>query len=220
MASENISGNEQDYEILSANGKVTDNNIIEHLGINNMYGPFDFANNNIAELIKNNNRNLKQASSKIREMEITKDSTSRPSLTTPLISRNIDTIDINVQKRYNYEDLMISRLIRRQERQYIHHIKQNTGGYHQKHILDYKTNLFTNRLFYNISSKKLSKHEENLLALGLKFTIDNHQTTDAEFMLQIDEYHKYLCMKYDTLKYAKTYERRTERRNATSTGIC
>ena len=67
------------------------------------------------------------------------------------------------------------RLIRRQERQYIQYIKQNKEGYHQKHILDYKTYLFTNRLFYNISSKKLTKHEEHLLALGLKFTIDNHR---------------------------------------------
>ena len=117
MASDNISDNEQDYEILKVNRRVTDNNIIENLGINNMYGSLNFANNNIAELIKNNNRNLKQASSKRREIEITKHSTSRPSLTTPLIYRNIDTIDINVQKRYNYEDLMIPRLIRRQERQ-------------------------------------------------------------------------------------------------------
>jgi hypothetical protein len=102
-----------------------------------------------------------------------------------------------------YDDLAIPRLIRRQERQYVKYLQQNKEGHQHRHILDYKTNLFTNRLFYNISSKSLTKHEEHLLALGLKFTIDDHQTTDKEVIVLIEEYHKRLCAKYDTVNMLK-----------------
>jgi hypothetical protein len=65
------------------------------------------------------------------------------------------------------------------------------------------TNLFTNRLFYNISSKQLTQHEEHLLALGLKFTIDNHQATDTELLAYVEDYHIRLCAKYDTVNILK-----------------
>jgi hypothetical protein len=199
MASKKVFDNEQDYKILRDNGRENDYISIKCSGSNNMHCSLTFAYNNIAELIIDHNRKLKQAANKIREIGNTNDSTSRPSLTTPVTFINIDTLDNNVQKFYNYDDLAMPRLIRRQERQYIQYINQNKEGYHRKHILVYKTNLFTNRLFYNISSKILTKHEEHLLALGLKFTIDNHQTTDDKFMIQIEEYHKSICMTYDTV---------------------
>jgi hypothetical protein len=58
-------------------------------------------------------------------------------------------------------------------------------------------------VFYNISSKILTKHEEHKLALGLKFTIDNHQMTDIELLISIEEYHKTLCKKYDAINMLK-----------------
>ena len=89
-----------------------------------------------------------------------------------------------------YDNLKIARLTRRQERLYTQQIIQHKKDiYCSKSILDYKTNLFTNRLFYNISSKQLTKQEKQLLALGLKFTPDDHQATDTELFTQIDDYH-------------------------------
>ena len=103
-----------------------------------------------------------------------------------------------------YDNLIIARLIRRQERQYTQHLIQHKKEiYRSKGILDYKTNLFTNRLFYNISSKQLTKQEEQLLALGLKFTLDDHQATDNELLTQIKDYHNRLCRKYDSINMLK-----------------
>ena len=59
-------------------------------------------------------------------------------------------------------------------------------------------------MFYNISSKQLTKQEEQLLALGLKFTTDDHQATDTELFTQIDDYHTRLCKKYDSINMLKT----------------
>ena len=59
-------------------------------------------------------------------------------------------------------------------------------------------------MFYNISYKQLTKQEEQLLALGLKFTLDDHQATDTELLTQIDDYHTRLCRKYDSINMLKT----------------
>ena len=74
---------------------------------------------------------------------------------------------------------------------------------HQNKILDYNTRQFKNRLFYNISSKILTKDEEHILALGLNFTIDNRQMTDNDLLTNIEEYHKTLCRKYDSINMLK-----------------
>ena len=58
-------------------------------------------------------------------------------------------------------------------------------------------------MFYNISSKQLTKQEEQLLALGLKFTLDDHQSTDTELFTQIEDYHTRLCKKYDSINMLK-----------------
>ena len=59
-------------------------------------------------------------------------------------------------------------------------------------------------MFYNISSKQLTKQEEQLLALGIKFTLDDHQATDTELFTQIEDYHTRLCRKYDSINMLKT----------------
>ena len=103
-----------------------------------------------------------------------------------------------------YDNLAIARLIRKQERLYTQHVRHDKKKrYHNKSILDYKPSLFMNRLFYNISSKQLTKREEQLLALGLKFTPDDHQATDTELLTQIEDYHTRLCRKYDSTNMLK-----------------
>ena len=73
------------------------------------------------------------------------------------------------------------------------------------------TKQFKNRLFYNISSKILTKDEEHILALGLKFTIDSRQMTDNELLANIEEYYKTLCKKYDYINMLKyTIEESTQ----------
>ena len=110
---------------------------------------------------------------------------------------------INLQICNTYEDLTIKRLIRRHERHYTKQKRQIQSNENCENILDYNTKHFTNKLFYNISSKVLTKHEEQILALGLKFTIDNHQMTDEDLLTNIDEYHKTLCKKYDSMNMLK-----------------
>ena len=171
--------------------------IREDPGSNYIYSSPIIANENIIKLNKDSQLTLKETRAQVNMMRSANDSTSKPSPTKLPMIINIDTLGNDTHKLHTYDYLAISRLIRRQERQYLQHITQNKGGYHNTHILDYKTNLFTNRLFYNISSKKLTKHEEHLLALGLKFTIDNHQTTDIELLIYLEEYHKHICTKYD-----------------------
>ena len=69
----------------------------------------------------------------------------------------IKKIDNDPCKLRSYDDLAIPRLIRRHERQYFKHLKQNKGENHNRRILGYKMNLLTNRLFYNIEFQKLYK---------------------------------------------------------------
>ena len=83
-------------------------------------------------------------------MRSVKDSTSKPSQTKLTIRNKDATLDNDTKTLSTYDNLAIPRLIRRQERQYLQHKIDNKGGYHNTHILDFKTNLFTNRLFYNI----------------------------------------------------------------------
>ena len=116
---------------------------------------------------------------------------------------DIDNIMHDKHISYKYDDLAIPRIIHKQERQYKEYLKQTKTGENNNYILDYQTNLFTNRLFYNISSKQLTQHEEHLLALDLKFTIDNHQATDTELIAYVEDYHRRLCAKYDTVNILK-----------------
>ena len=70
---------------------------------------------------------------------------------------DIDNLGHDKHISHKYDDLAIPRIIRKQERQYKTYLKQNKTGTHNNYILDYQTNLFTNRLFYNISSKQLTQ---------------------------------------------------------------
>jgi hypothetical protein len=134
----------------------------------------------------------------------TQSNKNRISIPEPQAIRIMDKVNPLNDNR-QYVNLAIARLIRKQERLYTQHIRYDKKErYRNKAILDYKTNLFTNRLFYNISSKQLTKQEEQLLALGLKFTPDDHQATDTELFTQIDEYHTRLCRKYDSINMLKT----------------
>ena len=107
------------------------------------------------------------------------------------------------QPHNQYDDLQIQRLIRTHERHYTRYNRQVKYETHHNKIIDYNTKHFKNRLFYNISSKILTKDEEHILALGLNFTIDNRQMTDNELLTNIDEYHKTLCKKYDSINMLK-----------------
>jgi hypothetical protein len=184
--------------VLKGNHSFNDYNIKGHQGSNNIYLSPIFATNRITDLSNDSQIKLWKSHKQAGITQSTNDSFDIPGPTKVLIPINIDKIDINPIELISYDDLAIPRLIRSYERQYIQHIRQNKGRYQNRYILNYKTNLFTNRFFYNISSKKLTKHDEHLLALGLKFIIDDHQTTETEFIIHMDEYHKRLYEKYDT----------------------
>ena len=186
-------------------GNHYDNKDIQ--GYNKGYGDTNMGNNNKTYQSFFNNCN--KILPKNKQTRLSQNTNANSKLTQSLSVENIsipieiDNLGQDKHISHKYDDLTIPRMIRKQERQYKTYLKQNKTGTHNKYILDYKTNLFTNRLFYNISSKQLTQHEEHLLALGLKFTIDNHQATDNELLAYIEEYHRRLCVKYDTVNILK-----------------
>ena len=218
---QNNNSNKEVHNIITYNNLLNNDNIVGghgrsnnsiykdvHLLHNLLNNPIDknekaITNHNAVELNKNNLIKVRNSNIQIDRTESIEDNMSEPDFKNTLTPTAIKKIDNYQSKLNKYDDLAIPRLIRVHEHKYLRHIQNNKFGYDNKHILDYKTNLFTNRLFYNISSKTLTRHEEHLLALGLKFTLDTHQTTDKDLLKCMDEYHKRLCMRYDTVNMLK-----------------
>ena len=99
------------------------------------------------------------------------------------------------------QNLDINLLVHRHNRKYKQHLIQTRQQPNQ--ILDYDTKNFTNRLFHNISSYKLTPQEESLLALGLKFSIDDWYLNETYYINQLDEYKYNLNKKYNSINLSK-----------------
>jgi hypothetical protein len=127
-------------------------------------------------------------------------------------SHNVDNNDIihNINNQTNIiktapqtqytHNLDIDLLIHRYNRKYKQHLKQTRRQ--PNAILDYDTKNFTNRLFHNISSYTLTPQEENVLALGLKFSIDDWYLNETYYLNQLDEYTNNLNKQYNSINLA------------------
>ena len=97
------------------------------------------------------------------------------------INNHKNIIKTASQTQYTH-NLDIDLLIHRYNRKYKQHLKQTRRQ--PNAILDYNTKNFTNRLFHNISSYTLTPQEENVLALGLKFSIDDWYLNETYYLNQ------------------------------------